>query len=786
ADFPPLKTSATWYNNVPTQTTALIGREKEVAAARQLVSREDVRLVTFTGPGGVGKTRLALQVATELSHTFVDGLYFIDLAPVSDAALVIATIAQALGLREEREMSLQERLQEELRPKHVLLLLDNFEQVIGAATYVVGLLAACPQLKILVTSRAVLRVRAEYEFVVPPLSVLDFHNLPDQPTLSQFLQNEAIVLFIQRAQTVKPDFQLTRANAPTVADIVARLDGLPLAIELAAARMKMLSPQTLLTRLGRRLHMLIGGASDVAARQRTLRNTIEWSYNLLNAQEQQLFRRLSIFTGGCTLEAVEAVYANLDNEAEAVLDMMASLIDNSLLQLKEQAVGTEPRFIMLETLREYGLECLRASEEMAATRKTLAAYLLALAQKADTEIIRSEQIFWVDRLEQEYDNVRAVMQWLLEPTEDGGELALRLGSALYSFWQLRGYFTEGRDFLEQALTRGKATSLPVQARATYVATRLNEVLGNHDRAEALCEESLALYRELGDAEGIAYALHLRADIAWGRGNLAVARSQAEEALTLFEQSGNEGAIAFVSLHLGVLAIDQGDYAKAFALLEKSLAMNRALQDNGSIAESLFNLARAHYFSQGDLALATTLLEESLTLAKELGDKETTAYCLCLSGMLALAQGNGVVAHTLVEQGVIIFREMRHRHGIAISTASLAKVHVAQGDNAAAQTLYKESITFAQKAGDKLNIAAGLEGLASTVAAQGEYGKAAQLWGAAEAMRERIDAPVPPIDRVPYKQAMATTCNHLGKQAFARAWAEGRMKTLDEILRANDV
>jgi len=358
ADFPPLKALDAYPNNLPVQATPLIGREKEMAAIEQLLRRADVRLVSLTGPGGTGKTRLALQVAADMSDLFPEGIYFVDLAPLSDPTQVIPVIAQALGLRERENLSLLDYLKEELRQKRTLLLLDDFEQVIDAAARVADLLAAGPQIKIFVTSRAVLHLRAEREFAVPPLSLPDLKELTN---LSALLQNEAVALFIQRTQATKPDFQLTESNAPVVVEIVARLDGLPLAIELAAARMKLLSPEALFARLSQRLQILTSGARDVAVLQQTLRNTIEWSYNLLNPQEQRLFRRLAIFAGGCTPESTEAVCALPGDEEGTILDGLTSLLDKSLLQQREQ--GAEPRFTMFETIHEYALEVLAASGE---------------------------------------------------------------------------------------------------------------------------------------------------------------------------------------------------------------------------------------------------------------------------------------------------------------------------------------------------------------------------------------------------------------------------------------
>ena len=778
ADFPSLKTLDIYPNNLPIQPTPLIGREKEVASLGQLLRRVDVRLVTLTGPGGTGKTRLALQVAAELSDLKWRGIYFVDLAPVSDSAQVIPTIASTLGLREERGRSPLECLKEEIDQNRVLLLLDNFEQVLDAAVQVSELLVACSQLKIMVTSRAELRVRAEREFAVPTLRLPDSAQMPDLEALMQY---EAIVLFLQRTQAVAPEFRLTDMNAPVVVEIVRRLDGLPLAIELAAARMKLLSPEALLARLNQPLQVLTSGARDVAARQHTLRNTIAWSYNLLDAQEQELFRRLSDFVGGCTLEAIEVVNGVLGNATGLILDIVASLVDKSLLRRREQGKGEEPRLAMLETIREYGLELLGASGEMKAVRKAHAVYFMELSERAGLERA-SDSPEWLDRLEQEHDNLRAAMHWSLEDMEGCKEIALRLGGALRTFWYSRGYLSEGLDFLERALVGSDEVEEPMRAAALYAAARLYEVRGDYDRAEPFLVQSLALYRELGNPARIAYALHLQADIAWRRGILDMARSLAEESLAVFRELGDRGAIASLLLHLGALAADQGEYARARDLLEESLAINRELGDKGSIADSLFNLARANFFSGSELGAARVLLEESLSLFRQLSDKESIGYCLCLLGLLTLEQGDVTTARSLVEQSVALFKERRQAHGMALSTSAMAMVIAAQGDNAVARALYDAALTEARKAGDKLIIASGLEGLSRVLVALGEYERAVQLRAAAETLREAIGAPIPAVERPADEQAAKVAREWLGEEAFAEVWDVWRGLKVEDALK----
>jgi predicted ATPase/class 3 adenylate cyclase/DNA-binding CsgD family transcriptional regulator len=778
SDFPTLNTLDSSPNNLPIQPTPFLGREQEVAAIAGLLRCEDVRLVTLSGPGGTGKTRLGLQVAADLSDLFASGVFFVNLAPISDPALIVPTIAETLAIREGRSQSLLERLAEELRQRQMLLLLDNFEHVVSAAEQVAALLTACPHLKILVTSREVLHVRAEHEFPVPPLAVPDPNHLPDLVTLSH---QAAVALFLQQAQAVQPDFQLTDVNARTIAELCARMDGLPLAIELAAARMKLFSPGALLARLGQRLSVLTSVSRDVPARQQTLRNTITWSYNLLNEEEQQLFRRLSVFVDGCSMEAIEALCTSLGSETELVLDVVAPLADKSLLQRMEQQTEEEPRFVMLETIREYALESLESCGETEAARKAHAAYFLRLAEEAEQGMAGSQQAVLLERLEQEHDNLRAAMQWSLEQAGDEREMALRLGGALLSFWYIRGYFSEGRDFLERALSRSEEVAAPVQAKALYAASSLHDPLSSLDRAEELGEQSLALYRELGDTMGIASSLHLLADIAWGRGNLAVARALGEESLMLFREVDDRRSVAYLLYHLGSLAIEQGEYPRGRDLLTESVMINRELGDTRIIALSLFKLAQLCHVSGGDLAQAHTLLDESFALSREVGDKESIANCLSLKGMLALSEGDTALARSQVEQALALFKEMQQRHGVALSLYALAQVATVQGDHTDSQALYEQGLAVASKSGDKRTIPSGLEGLAAEVAAGGNYAWAAHLWGAAEALREAIGAPLPPVERVSYDRAIAATRTQLGGQTFAAAWAEGRTISPEQAL-----
>jgi predicted ATPase/class 3 adenylate cyclase len=486
ADFPLLRTLDAYRNNLPLQPTPLVGREKEVSEVCDLLRGEATRLLTLTGPGGTGKTRLALQAAADLLEDFSDGAFLAQLATLTEAELFFSAVAETLGVKETGDQPLKEILKDYLHERRLLLVLDNFEQVLGAAPTVTELLTAAPGLKVLATSRTPLRLYGEKEYAVPPLSVPDVRHLPDLKTLSQY---EAVRLFIERAKSAKVDFEVTDESAPAVAEICVRLDGLPLAIELAAARIKMLPPKAMLKRLGSRLKLLTGGARDLPERQRTLRATIEWSHALLDEGERVLFGRLAVFSGGRTLEAIEAICdAERDLPVEA-FDGVSSLLDKSLLRQEEGPNG-EPRFVMLETVHEFAREKLQESKEAEEIKRVHAQYFLTLAEQAFPELRGPDQLEWLERLEAEHDNMRAALSWALEHKQV--ELALRLGSALWWFWWMRGHNSEGRRWLEQALAMDGRGSPEVRAIALAGAGALASEQGDLDRAKEACEGGFEL------------------------------------------------------------------------------------------------------------------------------------------------------------------------------------------------------------------------------------------------------------------------------------------------------
>ncbi len=765
-----------YFCNLPLQPTSLVGREQEIKAALALLRSSHVRILTLTGPGGVGKTRLGLRIATDMKDNFRDGICFIPLASICDADLVIPTIAQMFGLTDSGDEPLFERLKVFLHDKYLLLLLDNFEQVVTAAPRLSELVASCPCLKILVMSRAVLRIRGEHEFPVPPLALPNPGHLPQSETLARYA---AVALFIQRAQSVKPDFQLTNANAPMIAEICVRLEGLPLAIELAAARIKLLPLQALLTRLESRLEVLTAGVRDVPVRQQTLRNTIAWSYDLLNAQEQRLFRRLSVFMGSYRLEAVEALCSAFGDMELPLLDAVASLLDKSLLIQVEQE-GDEPLLLQLDTIREFGLECLATSGELATARQAHAQYYLALAEEAKRELLGARQGMWLKRLEQKHDNFRAALLWLLEQKEM--EAALRLGSALRRFWFIRGHLREGRQWLEWALKESEGVGASVRAKALTAAGLLSGLQGDFERAETLCRESLALLRGSGNTRLIVHTLWMLGRLATERGDLAAARMLGKEALALSRQRNDTWSMALSLYRLGSTAFYEGEYDKSCSLLQESLILFKESKDVFFALEVLQFLADG-FFAQGDDARAETLIEESLTLSRESGFKWNNAWSLCSMGQIALHQGDAARARSFLEESLALHKDVGDLQGVARSYSLLATSAFFEHDHSRARALYEESLRIARKLGNRWFIALYLEGLGQVVVEQGESIWAVRLWGAADALRKAIGAPMPPVERARYESMAAIARSQLGEEIFARTWSEGQNMTSEQALAA---
>ena len=687
------------------QPTKVVGRGYDIAALRDLLAGDEVRLLTITGPGGVGKTRLALEVANAVAEEFVDGVVAVPLASVADPSLVVSTVARTLGLGES-ENDPAAALAHHLLERRLLLVIDNFEHVAEASTFLVDLVGECPELKVLVTSRARLHLSGETEYVLAPLA-----------------GDAATELFFDRARTADPGLELGDAGLLAVTEICIALDGLPLAIELAAARTKLLPPEAMSARLGERLELLTGGPRDLPARQRALRDTLDWSHALLDPGEQRLFAQLGVFVGGFTLESAEAICA-------AGLDDIASLVDNSLVRRDGE------RFGMLETIREYARRKLGDSGDEDEMRRAHAAHYLAFAEAAAPELTGPNQAAWLRRVESDHDNLRAALRYSLE--EGSGETALRLASALWGFWLARGYLGEGRRWLEEALAVGGSAPLRVRAKALNGAGVLAHYQGDYDRAEALCTESLALYRRSRDKRGIASALSGLALDARKRGDYATAVSTFERALEIYSGLGDRQGVARTLGRLGLAVWFAGDHDRFQSLAEESLAEFRQLEDVEGIGLANLHLGAAA-LSQGDPERARLHLDECLAICISLGDRRTIAKAAYFLGDATSAMRN---------------------HG-------------------AARAHYEESLSLSVELGDRWVSAISLEGLARTATATGQPEAAARLLGAADAVRDATGATRSAYWQVLYDRLVPEIRARLRRDAFEEGLAEGRTLTPEQ-------
>ena len=772
-------------DTLPLPLTPLVGRDEDAAWVSAHLQRPEVRLVTLTGAGGIGKTRLALRVAAELGADFRNGVVFVSLAALLDSALVIPTIIQSFGLKETEQCSPLDRLQMALGDKQLLLVLDNFERLVQAAPQLVELLRRCPQLKMLVTSRAVLQVQGEYEFQVPPLALPNLEHMPSHETLAEYA---AVALFLQRARAINPGFQLTDTNAAAIASICLRLDGLPLAIELAAARIKLLSPQELLVRLEDPLAVLTDGPRDLPVRQQTLRNTLHWSYQLLSAWEQHLFRLLSVFVGGCTVEAAEAVSASqiAISQEHRVLDGLSSLISKSLM-LRVQQEGEPSRLFLFETIREYGLECLEESGEIERVRNAQAVYYLRLAEEAEQHLSGREQACWLARLEREHSNLRAGLQWFLDQAEQGAsrEMALRLATALGEFWPIRGHGSYGRLALERALANSAGAGAPYLAKGFATAGLIARGQGDLGQAETWLKRSLALSRQLDDTRGRARALRELGNVAMLRGENTRAHTLLEEGLTLFRELGDMQGINDVFLTRADVLLIQGEYSRASTLLEESLAFYRKAGPLAMVSQTLNLLASAAFY-QGDGHRVYTLLEESLALAREADDKDSIAYALILTGLVSLIQGKTKTARALLEEGLALARGGGWRERMAWGILGLGWTAFFEQRYEAARSLFEEGLALVHAVGNQVFTAFYLEGLASVIALQGQLALAARLWGVVEGLRKALDATVPPVMLRTYEQLRQQVQSQLGEEAFSALWDQGRTMTQGQVLTIEEL
>lgn len=769
---------------IPLQPTTFIGREQEIGRLCTLLQRSEVRLLTLTGPAGVGKTRLGLQVAAQLSSQFPDGVFFVPLASVTQPEQVITTILQTLSIDGAGTLPPLASLEATLKEKQLLLLLDNFEQVVEAAPALTTLLSVCSGLKLLVTSRIILRLQAEWEFVVTPLSIPLSADALDPTHLMEY---KAIALFVERAQAVKIDFQLTPAVAPAIVAICTRLDGLPLAIELAAARIKYFSPSQLLTQLSNVFALLAHGPQDLPARQRTLRGAIAWSYQLLSQSEQQLFRRLAVFVESFDEEAVTAVCTAVSPCAFSILDGMLSLVDKSLLwPLQHDELA--PRFRMLQLLREFSLECLEQAKETEAAREAHANYYLALAEQSFSHHspIRKQ---WHDRLEREHTNLQAALTFLLERAQQerqGGkceqhaEQALRLCLFLSEFWSGRGYFREARNYFEQALAYRTSVAREVQAGALYQLSLIEITQDDYRAAEMHLAESLALYEALDNKKGKAACLTGFARLALIRCEYEAVRSHVVEITSLCQEIGEHSYQALVLLFSARASILQGLYQEARLLLQESLQVYQAANDFCALLPQA-HLARLLFLADQDHAQAMRLAEQALQGWQEIGEPEQSATLLVLLGLLHLHRGEVVRAEALLNQSLEIVEGTRDRAVQAQVLIGLAHVRLQEHDPENASQLCRQSVTLLQETGSRQILPGALEVWGFALALSQKYVQAVQLWGAASMQRETFAIKRPPVERPMYERWIAEVRAQFDEKSWTKIFAQGKDMTLTDIL-----
>lgn len=780
SDFPPLRTLDAHAHNLPIQLTSFIGRAREIAEVKRVLSA--ARLVTLTGSGGAGKTRLALQVTADVVEDYPEGVWLAEFAPIADPGLVPKTVASAMNVPEQPGRDMTGTLIDTLRPKALLLVLDNCEHLLAACRdLAAALLRTCPHLRILATSREGLGVPGETLWRVPSLSMPeDVRHLRPSEELVLY---DAVRLFFDRAVASTPGFTVTAENAPAVVEVCRRLDGIPLAIELAAARTKVLSVEQIAVRLDDRFRLLTGGSRTLLPRQQTLRATLDWSYALLSDRERTVLRRLSVFAGGWTLVAAEAVCAGGAIEASDILDLLTQLVDKSLVVAETQR--GEARYRLLETVRQYSRDRVLEGGNDEDVRERHANFFLAVAEEAEPrlgavrapDITSIEDLRWMERLEREHDNFRAALEW--SRTSSQNDTTLRLANALGPFWEIRGYWSEGRQRLEQALLRASTVSPTLRASALYRAGCMTWGQRDIRQAVAKLEESLALFRGLGDKDGMTASLNRLAIVAYRQGEYERATTLLEESLSLSRESHYKVGIASSLHYLGVCARLQGNYEQAEALDQESLSLFRALGLKRWTAFALDSLGLLAFY-RGNFDRANALCGEALGQFQQWGDKFGAIGSLNSLGVVACVQGDYKRAAALCQESLVLSRELGDMGAMARSLNVLGRVAHFQGDCKQAEKLYKESLTLFWELGEKLGVAQCLERLGSAAITSAPE-RAVRLFAAADSLREAIGSPLPPSDRPDYDRNLAAVGAHLNQTAVSAVWVEGRAMTLEQAI-----